>query len=413
MARVIHSTDPTSQLSARTRYNPCVSTNGSLIDTEAFTQVTYRTSGVLSNLWVAVYLNNLDGTTTIRTRVNGSNGNQVVSIGSSTTGTFEDASNIDSVVAGDEVNVSSVTTGTTGTVTVGTIDTIFSSNTSTLIRLAEYDSGGTSLTFNSNTEFCTAVGSPQTASSEVETKLDVSIAGTLKNMFVYIGANTRVNTSTYKSRVNGADGTLAVSITASSTGIFEDTSNSDSIAANDDINYSLTQGAGGGTLEVYLVSTEFETTDNTFFTSSSNAGGSTVNAALTRYINLAGNASARNGEDQANSKLNMSAVASNLVIYISANTVTASSTFALRKNGSTTSLSISIGASTTGAFEDASNTVPLVSTDLVNHILTTGSTGTSLTIRTTGVVFSNTDGQMVFYEQPPVHDFIRGGIFPY
>src|SRR3990167_9488536 len=69
-------------------------------------------------------------------------------------------------------------------------------------------------------------------------------AGTLANLYVYISQNDR-GASTYKSWINVSAGNLSVSITASGTGGFEDTSNSDSITAGDAVNAQSITGAGG------------------------------------------------------------------------------------------------------------------------------------------------------------------------
>src|SRR3990167_11137323 len=112
MAKVLQVTDNTTLNSALTRYSNCAnSTTGDNL-TEANRQITYRSAGTLSNLWVNVDSNTLDGTTTIRTRINGANGAQSVSFASSTTGIAEDTTNSDTIVAGDEVNYSLVTAGT-------------------------------------------------------------------------------------------------------------------------------------------------------------------------------------------------------------------------------------------------------------------------------------------------------------
>ena len=115
----------------------CVCGNGHAVmrEVEAQTQVTYRTAGILSNLWVRVSLNLiLDGASTIRVRKNGANGNQVVSFAASTTGTAEDTTNTDSVAAGDELNYSVVIGGTTGNFFPRLLNILFAASSDTVIR---------------------------------------------------------------------------------------------------------------------------------------------------------------------------------------------------------------------------------------------------------------------------------------
>lgn len=383
------------QNSNLTNYLFCANANFSANATETNRQFTYRTAGTLSNLWIRVTANTLNGSTTFRTRKNLADGNQSVSVGSSTTGAFEDTVNTDSVAAADEINYQRVTAGTAGTITMQDILILFAA-TSNTVNI--HGGSGAATTFNSSTEYAALAGVSQFVSSEIETQLDFNTAGTLKNLFLNISANTRTTTSTLNVRVAGADSGVTVSVTASSTGIFEDTTNSGTVAANDDCNFALTQGAGGGTLTMQGLKVEFETTNSKFQTEISNVGGTTQSANLTRYMGFGGNIGiAETTEADAQTELNIAATFSNLFVYVSANTVTAASTFDIRDDAASTAVTISIGSSTTGQFEDAVNTVALTATDMVNLRLLTGATGTSLTLRIMGCMLENTEGGVANY----------------
>ena len=70
--------------------------------------------------------------------------------------------------------------------------------------------------------------------------------GTLKNGFASATANTRSTATTVTSRINAAPGNISVSITASTTGVFEDTVNTDSITSGIAVNMATTTGTGAG-----------------------------------------------------------------------------------------------------------------------------------------------------------------------
>ena len=381
-----------------TRFYFCANANFNNNATEVNRQVTYRSAGTLSNLWANVTANTVNGTSTWRTRVNAVNGAQSLSVGASTTGIFEDATNTDSIAAADEVNYSLVTGGTSGSITTQSLTTVWSATTNTTIH-----HGGGTLTpsFDSATEFIPLGSGGQTVSAEAETKFDFNSAGTLKNLFAYIPTNGRTTTSTFRSRKNAVDGVMSLSIAGSATGVFEDTVNTDSVAANDDLNYSLTNGTGGGILTTDALFSEFETTNSKFHSIVSSAGGITVNANLTRFWGWGGNVyGAETTESETRAELNIAATVSNLFIYISANSVTAASTFDVRQDAVSTAVTISIGASTTGTFEDAVNSEALVAADLVNFRMATGATGTSLTIRVQGCMLENTETAAVSTPPP-------------
>jgi len=75
----------------------------------------------VADLFAHVKTNGLDGTTTIRNRKGGADGNLSISITSGQTGFFEDNASSDSYADGDEGNYSVVTGGTTGTILIDSI----------------------------------------------------------------------------------------------------------------------------------------------------------------------------------------------------------------------------------------------------------------------------------------------------
>lgn len=370
--------------SGLTRYTACATAGiTTAASSEARVQITYRTAGVLSNLYVNCRTNSLNGTTTVRVRKNGGDGNQVVSITSSSTGTFEDTTNTDTIAAGDEINYSIVTAGSSGSVSPNCIQTWLEPSIGGAVnRNSTLAGGGAGLTFSSATEYLPLVGNNGTVTVEAETQFKSGVAGVIKNLFAYISGNSRGTTSTYTLRKNGGNGNLTVSITAGATGIFEDTSNTDTVAVGDNLNVALTQGSGGGTLTSHLVSTEFTSTTNTFLMIGGPTSGVTQNQNLTRYYSFTGTQSST--ENVVESKVGTNMSVSRLFLYLSANTVTATSTITLRKNTADTALTASIAASTTGVFEDTTNSVSCISTDLICMKIVTGSGGTSLTLRMIG-----------------------------
>ena len=350
---------------------------------EAEAQITYNTAGTLSNLWINVSANTRNGAVTIVSRKNGGNGNQSISVSASGTGAFEDTSNIDAITAGDEVNVSLTAAGTTGTFTYRSITTLFNAAVNTVIHHATTNK---IVTFASATRFQPLAGNRTSTVTESNHTFDFNSAGTLQKLFLYVSANARTTATTFGSRVNGINGALSISVAGAGTGVFEDTANSDTIAANDDVNYYITSGAGTETLTYLILGVEFLTTNKKFHSIS--ATSSNMSAALTRYFYLGGEVTAGMAtETQAQSELNITAIASNLIVNVSANGVSAASTFSLRDDENNSALTISITASTTGAFEDASNTANLLPTDLVNYGIVIGATGTSITLETVGVMF--------------------------
>lgn len=205
----------------------------------------------------------------------------------------------------------------------------------------------------------------------------------MKNFNVVVSSNPRaLSATTYGSRIGGAGGNLAISVPASTTGQFEDTSHSDTIASGDLVNFIVTTGIGITNAIVANIFVEIETTDST--SQWANGRAVTVNASVTNYYPMMGginSAANYTTETQAQSKSGVAQTVSLAEAYVSANTLTADSTLKLRKNAGNGTISVSLTAGTTGWFEDTSHSDALVATDEITWQLITGATGTSLTLK--------------------------------
>lgn len=342
------------------------------VTTETNQQLTYRAAGTFSNLYIRVLTNATSATSTFRTRQNAADGSLVISIGAGTTGEFEDTANTDTITAGDEWNYS-FAAGAGGTVTYGSASILFSANANTVCVLAQ-----TNLNFStaSTTRYIGLASNNTSSTLEADGEQEINSAGTLKNLFLNINSNTRTTTTTFKTRKTGvADGNLSISVTGSSTGLFEDTANSDTVAANDLWNYSFTTGTGTGTISWGPFSVNFETTNSKFVSGGGSNLGLAQAAGTTNYLGIGAGNNPSTTETDRTTETNLICSISNFVIYISANATTASSTFEVRKNQGTTACSISISAGTTGLFEDT-DSVSYIATDEVNVSFTAGTGGT-------------------------------------
>lgn len=79
---------------------------------------------------------------------------------------------------------------------------------------------------------------------------------TLSNFHVYVTSNSRDVAITGRLRIAGANGNLAVTITASTTGVFSDTSNTDVLSQGDLVNYMWDFAGGSGNVTCRAASLE-------------------------------------------------------------------------------------------------------------------------------------------------------------
>jgi hypothetical protein len=349
--------------------------------TESDVAIPWRTAGTFSLFTVRVGSNDR-GTSTVTFRKNSLNGNQSTSIGSSLTGEFQDASNTDTVVAGDKVDTKTVV-GSGGTTFVSRVAQLRFVPTSGggATKLANYANApltSTSTTYNFP---LTGTWAETTAQTETQVSWKFQSSVSAHNLACTITANSNTNAVTAKTRKNGGNGSQSISITAAATGLFEDTTNTDSYVSGDTGSVQVVTGAGTVNFTVATAAIEL-TSSGIAEEIGGGASGSTglgQGAGLTVYRSLD---LQNNSPTESDLKENLLGnwTLSNLRIYVPVNTVTASSTIRTRKNAANGGQSVSVGSSATGEFTDSSGTDSVVSGDEVDFQIVTGATGTSLGI---------------------------------
>lgn len=346
--------------------------------TEGNHQTKLRTAGTVSKLLVYVSSGNFGGTSVVRTRLNGSNGGLSVSIGSGATGAFEDTSGSDTIAAGDLYCYQAVPAGTAGNI-LGTrhISTLFAASSNTSKRLGGAPNAGIS-TASQTSYLPVGGGTGSSTTTEATVLMTARVGGVLKNLAIYVSANTRTTAGTFRNRKAGSNGALSVSVTGSTTGWFEDTSNSDTYSSGNTISFSYTSGTGTGTTTVRHYGADFESTDGSWLSMETGSTGNANGPSVTRYFVVEGGAQPESTEALVAVKTRMIMTAVAIGGRVISNSISAASTGTLRKSGADTSLSFSITANTTGFFEDTSPNETYSATDTINHKLVTGGSGTSM-----------------------------------
>ncbi|KKL94824.1 hypothetical protein LCGC14_1860840, partial [marine sediment metagenome] len=211
--------------------------------TEADTQYIFRQSITYRNLYCYVYYNDLQGASTLRSRKNGANGNQSVSIASGATGAFEDTVNTDDYVAGDTGNYQAVVGGMSGRFIA--ISLVSMHGTSAARNSAYGDVTGLTIGWGL-TEFV-ALESGQGTTEATESPAQCKARGQFiaRNLFCRVIANNLDEATTIALRKDGSSMDAVVTVGAGATGTFEETA-------------SITK-TNPGSLLCYLVDTEGST----------------------------------------------------------------------------------------------------------------------------------------------------------
>jgi hypothetical protein len=362
-----------------TVYSTAVQSRINQSATEASNHRTIRAAGVYSKMWLRVLSNGVSAGTTVTFRVSGVDSSITFTVGAGSSGEFSDLSNTATVAATDEVSVKFA---------VGAGGTTFNPSVLTLVFTPDdagttycpggpgtlnISGGSDSTTYYFN--IASGFNSLNTTEANVQTKMRAG--GTLKNFFMSVATNGRTTETTYRSRKNGGNGNLVIPV-----GVFEDTSNTDTFAVDDLFALSGTTSTGGGNI-IAQGGVSLESTDRTMHVIGGALTSVVVSAGQTNYLSPGGQWAASATETGTQSQFNLATTASKLQVYVSANTVTANSTLKTRINGANGGQTATITDSTSGWFEDASGTDSIADGDEVNFVITTGGTGTSLTLQTT------------------------------
>ena len=233
-------------------------------------------------------------------------------------------------------------------------------------------------------------GAAQTQTKGAEAALRSRSAGTLSGLYVRLSANTRTSTSTWKSRINGADGAQSVSIGAAATGSFEDVTNTDTIAVGDSIMTAVALGAGFGSLTPQVHGLSFETSTGGAHplpgTVSSGAGLSITTSVV--YLMPGPGFMATGTEANHSIKPKMAVRASGLGAYITNGSVSDTVTFTVRKNGADTALAFTSLGGVTGWFENITDEVTFDAEDDQAIAVSRNAGSAAITVPTFRVIYN-------------------------
>lgn len=373
-----------SSMTASTNHFFVLGTAGGLKNTtEASVQTTWRTAGVFSNLYCRITANTAGTAGTLSYRSGGVSGNSTLSVSGSSTGEFSDSTHTDTVSAGNQVNYI-FTTGTS-TPSLQTIGMQFAPTTATNTVNKLSCNGSVVDTSVGTTYYQPLVGDLSLNTTEANAQFKNKATATLQNMYAYVSANT-LSVATIKSRIGGADGNLVISIGSGATGAMEDTTHTDSIVSGNLVNTAVNSTVTTS-ITVTNISIDCLTTNRTTHYIAGVGTGTAVSASTSFRLCIAGSESGSSSTEAfAQSKPGLACTLSNLEAFVSANTLTATSTLITRIGGANGNQTISYTSGVTGYQEDTTHSDTITSSSEVNYLLTTGGTGTSISFSNYGML---------------------------
>lgn len=350
--------------------------------TESHVQHRIRHTCRLENLLVRVSSNTHDGLDTFRVRVNGGDGNLTIAVPAMATGVFEDTANTQSLSDGDLVDTRIVSGGASGTLDLNLISYVLTDP----VGNRSYVMGGSDGTFGAvfgSTLFGHLGGDIIHGETvEAETQYRLRFSTTLDRFRVVVATNTIDGASTFRTRVNGANGNQTFTVPSLATGEFEDTTNSDITSSGDLVNYQLVTGGTVGSMVVSHTQIRMDAVGR-ITTCGFDSGTTSFSPATgSRFVAIesAFESSSAAPESDVRLKARIRFDARNYRVFVVSNDADAAANISLRVNGATSVLAVNIPTLATGEFEDTADTIQVQETDEVNHfidvsLLTSGAIG--------------------------------------
>ena len=340
--------------------------------------------GTISLLWCRV-TTAATSSSTVTLRKNSANASNTISINANTTGAFSDTTpHNDSIATGDLIAVEVVAGSSALIIDIISCTFAASPSSNTVTRLGCMDEVPNAPS-GPATWYMPGAGVDSNSGSFITSetsgvKLRHRKAMTVKNLAAYFFNNGDPDTVTVHSRKNGANGNLTCNIASQSNTLGQDTSNSDSIAVGDDYDCSFAGQGNGSPGSGNLITVDYIFTNGDCIFACQNAG-VLASIPLSHNILVSGSlVSGQSAETSAQVTVNTAFQFSQLTCNVTSNGITNASTINLRANSGNAGPTVSITGSTTGIFNDNTDTYSAATTDAIDYQVVTGSTGTSMKI---------------------------------
>lgn len=335
-------------------------------------------AGTAEKISVGVSANTFTSTLTVTIVKNNTSGNNTIT--SSGNGQFTDTSHTDTIVGTDLINT--LATGASGVAYSAVIiyQGLRMDHTSGYGSYWAVGSNGGVLSYaTTTTSWINVSGGALNGletTSEAAVQSMVRAAGTWDDLAFYSVSNTKAGTTTQVSRINSATGNQTITVTSLGTGLFEDTSHTDTVVTGDKLNYQLSTATAGtltgiprsrfmasGTLQD-LIASDRRTANN-----GSNA---------IRFWSLYGALYNDAAEATVTTTTQWASSVVKLRQYVPTQATAGGWTLGLRISGVDGNLAIASGTGT-GWTEDTSHTDTVTAGATLNYKTTASSNGTSLT----------------------------------
>lgn len=344
--------------------SPVINVSGSLLYPSSYLNKSYN-GGEFSGLWVVISGNTRTSDTLIRFINNFVVGNQILTIPAGVTGLFSDLTNTDTVVAGDPYAIGATFPVTGGTIQISQIGGVYEDSSGNYV--SKYSGVATAVLNGAVdvTRFGAIAGVNISQTSEPSQSTTIKAAGTLAYLSGRVYVNSHNTDIIFKTRVNGADGNCTITVPTTTTGYFEDITNSDSVVDGDTVAVSGFSGPATGTCYINL-GLDYESSTLGTVTGNLNATLAGITPGTNKYFRINCSGASNVTQAQAQMYCPTDFVIKNARILVPTNTHTLDATWTMQLNGTDSSVVVTVPSATTGEFSDVTNELTVAQGDLVN-----------------------------------------------
>lgn len=254
--------------------------------------------------------------------------------------------------------------------------------------------GGLANFFNGATEYAALMGELIIVGGDDKAARTVTLRGSyiFSDIYVRVTFNNAGGASTWTLHVNGINTSLSTSVPASTTGVFEDTSNTASVVDTDTVVIEFNQGGmHGDSTDMSVAAITCEETGGTGKNTIMNGGIGGIGDGVTLFTQWGGGRLLTGNDFSSRTKISNSYTVEEMSLHVIQNNISVACTQTFFNTAVATSLEISIPNDTTGDFFDLVNTVSVVDNDEVSIrlIVPVSSTGSdTFSRRVTGLSLS-------------------------
>lgn len=325
----------------------------------------------LQNLFIRVITNATTADSTVRSRKNNLNGAQSVTIAGGATGVFEDTANSDSLVSGDYFALNTVA-GAGGDLTFTAAGFLLVTASSTIPIFASQAQHTPDI---GTVRYAGIGGTPTSTDTETQVQYTFRSSSTLSNLVCFIGTNTATAASTFAARINTVSSALTLSIASSTTGEFQNTADTASVVAGDEVNYIFDTTGSTGVLRYNKLQMQSNSAALQLI-----CGFDSQSFSADRYLTPGGGINSLiSTQSQSQHKARVAFTARDMFVNVILHGASGGVNIYLQQAGANTALTVSVAQNTTGIFEDTTNAVSIASGDLFNYFVDHGGGAGSIT----------------------------------